>query len=73
VIARPTAELEESFDDGAVTAAAAAAGVSVAPLSACYAGRSRRHGLILGYAGTPEPEIEAAIVKLQRVMRTISS
>ena len=72
VIARPTAALEESFDDGAVTAAAAAAGISVAPLSACYAGRSRRHGLILGYAGTPEPEIETAIVKLQRVLRITS-
>lgn len=72
VIARPTATFEESFDDGAVTAAAAAAGVSVAPLSACYAGRRRRHGLILGYAGTPAPEIEAAIVKLQRVLRITS-
>ncbi len=71
VIARPTAKLEDSFDDRAVTAAAAAAGVSVAPLSACYAGRAKKHGLILGYAGTPQPEIEAAIVKLQRVLSRV--
>ncbi len=69
VIARPTAKTEGWFDDRAVTVAAAAAGLSVAPLSACYAGRHREHGLILGYAGTPEPEIEKAVVKLQRVMR----
>jgi GntR family transcriptional regulator/MocR family aminotransferase len=69
VIARPVAKLEGSFDDRAVTVAAAAAGVGVAPLSACYAGRHKKHGLILGYAGTPESEIEAAILKLQRVLR----
>ena len=73
VIARPKATLDDTFDDRAVTAAAAAAGISVAPLSACYAGRAKKHGLILGYAGTPEPEIEAAIVKLQRVLRITSS
>ena len=73
VIARPKATLDDTFDDRAVTAAAAAASISVAPLSACYAGRAKKHGLILGYAGTPEPEIEAAIVKLQRVLRITSS
>ena len=69
VIARPAGELEGSFDDRAVTVAAAAAGVGVAPLSACYAGRRKKHGLILGYAGTPEPEIGTGILKLQRVLR----
>lgn len=69
VIARPTAAIERSFDDRTVTAAAAAAGIAVAPLSACYAGRQKKHGLILGYAGTPAPDIEKAIVRLQRVLR----
>jgi GntR family transcriptional regulator/MocR family aminotransferase len=69
LIARPHAALEPAFDDLATTASAAAAGVSTSPLSACYAGPEKRHGLILGYAGTPEPEIETAVVKLQGVLR----
>ena len=68
LIALPVGALAKSFDDVAVTAAAAAAGLVVQPLSVCYAGRSKRHGLILGYAGTPEPEIEPAIRKLRRVL-----
>src|SRR5262249_48332648 len=50
--ARPVAAIAPDFDDRAVVAAAAQAGLTVAPLSACYAGRRRQHGLILGYAGT---------------------
>jgi len=57
LVARPVAK---GFDDRAVVAAAARAGLAVSPLSTCYAGRARRHGLILGYAGTPEAEIDAA-------------
>ena len=68
VIASPTSQLARRFDDVAVTAAAAAAGVIVQPLSVCYAGRARRHGLILGYAGTPETEIDRALVKLRDVV-----
>lgn len=69
VIAYPHSRLEPWFDDVAVTAAAASAGITVQPLSLCYAGRSKRHGLILGYAGTPEAEIEQALLKLRDVVR----
>ena len=68
VIASPVAKLVPRFDDVAVTAAATAAGLIVQPLSVCYAGKARRHGLILGYAGTPEPEIERALLKLRDVV-----
>ncbi|KAF0104820.1 MAG: GntR family transcriptional regulator / MocR family aminotransferase [Rhodospirillaceae bacterium] len=68
VIARPTPEIARRFDDVAVTAAASAEGLTVQPLSVCYAGRVQRHGLILGYAGTPEAEIDLALVKLRDVV-----
>jgi GntR family transcriptional regulator/MocR family aminotransferase len=68
LIARPVAAIAATFDDRAVTAAAAQAGIAVSPFSACYAGRRRRHGLILGYAGTPEGEIDAACATLARVL-----
>jgi GntR family transcriptional regulator/MocR family aminotransferase len=68
LIARPVARIAPTFDDHAIAAAAAQAGISVAPLSACYAGRRRRHGLILGYAGTPEQAIEPACITLAHVL-----
>lgn len=69
LVTRPLAAIASSFDDRAVTAAAAETGIAVSPLSACYAGRRRRHGLILSYAGTPEPEIDRACATLARVLR----
>jgi GntR family transcriptional regulator / MocR family aminotransferase len=68
LIARPVAAIAPTFDDRAVAAAAARAGISVSPLSSCYVGRRRRHGLILGYAGTPERAIDAACATLARVL-----
>ncbi|MGQ0584260.1 MAG: MocR-like pyridoxine biosynthesis transcription factor PdxR [Reyranella sp.] len=68
LIAKPVRALAKSFDDVAVTKAAAEAGLVVQPLSVCYAGRPKRHGLILGYAGTPEAEIERGIRTLRRVV-----
>ncbi len=68
LIASPSAKLVQHFDDVAMTAAAAAEGLTVQPLSVCYAGKPKRHGLILGYAGTPEAEIERALVKLRGVV-----
>ena len=69
LIARPVAAAAPGFDDRAIVASAARAGIAVSPLSACYAGRRRRHGLILGYAGTPEDEIDAACAALARILR----
>ena len=68
LIAMPVGRLAKSFDDKVVTKAAAAAGLVVQPLSVCYAGRPKRHGLILGYAGTPEAEIEPGLRALRRVL-----
>ena len=59
LVARPVATAARGFDDRAVVAAAARAGIAASPLSTCYAGRARRHGLILGYAGTPDDAIDA--------------
>jgi GntR family transcriptional regulator/MocR family aminotransferase len=69
LIAKPIASIALGFDDRAVVETAAQAGISVAPLSACYAGRRRRQGLILGYAGTPEDQIDAACATLASVLR----
>lgn len=68
LIAMPVGKLAKSFDDVAVVQAAADAGLVVQPLSVCYAGRPKRHGLILGYAGTPEPEIERGLRTLRRAI-----
>ena len=68
LIAKPVGALAKTFDDVAVTKEAAAAGLVVQPLSVCYAGRPKRHGLILGYAGTPESEIDRAVMKLRDVV-----
>jgi len=69
LVARPVAAIAPDFDDRTITAAAAHAGIALSPLSDCHAGRRRRHGLILGYAGTPEPEIDRACATLGRVLR----
>ncbi|SJZ47820.1 GntR family transcriptional regulator / MocR family aminotransferase [Enhydrobacter aerosaccus] len=64
LIARPHPDLDPVFNDRDATAAAAALSVSVAPLSECYSDRRKVQGLILGYAGTPDEEIDPAIRKL---------
>jgi GntR family transcriptional regulator/MocR family aminotransferase len=67
LIARPSASIAATFDDHAIAAACAARRVSVSPLSACYSGRTRKHGLILGYAGTPAEDMPAAVATLRSV------
>jgi GntR family transcriptional regulator/MocR family aminotransferase len=73
LVAQPSCTIGPVFDDVATAAAAADAGVAVSPLSACYAGASKGYGLILGYAGTPEPEIEAGAVTLRGVLQRLHS
>ncbi|WP_428488120.1 PLP-dependent aminotransferase family protein [Rhodopila sp.] len=68
LIGRPHRDLEPAFNDQATTAAAAAASVRVSPLSGCYRGSPQTHGLLLGYAGTPEEDIDPAIMRLQHVL-----
>ena len=72
LIARPAAALAATFDDHAIAAACAARGVSVSPLSACYSGRTKKHGLILGYAGTPQSDMPAALATLRSVVKDLS-
>jgi GntR family transcriptional regulator/MocR family aminotransferase len=69
LVTRPVAAIASGFDDRAVVAAAAEEGIALAPLSACYAGRHRQQGLILGYAGTPEDQIDAGCATLGRIFR----
>ncbi|WP_421994937.1 PLP-dependent aminotransferase family protein [Reyranella sp.] len=69
LVARPVRDIAAGFDDRATAAAAARAGIAVAPLSTCYVGRRRRHGLILGYAGTPDAAIDAGCATLAGVLR----
>ncbi len=70
VIARPHPIIEPAFDDVRAAQAAAAASVIVSPLSLCYFGAPKAHGLMLGYAGTPEAEIESAIGTLRRTLES---
>ncbi|MFO1081016.1 MAG: PLP-dependent aminotransferase family protein [Reyranellaceae bacterium] len=74
LVAHPARRVAARFDDRIVASAAAMAGLAVAPLSACYAARRRRHGLILGYAGTTEEDLAAGCVALSEVLRrTVSA
>ncbi|QHC35849.1 PLP-dependent aminotransferase family protein [Komagataeibacter xylinus] len=68
VVACPAPALAPGFDDHAATAAALKAGVRVAPLSECYAGPRKQHGLLLGYAGTPHHEIDPAMRRLAHAL-----
>ena len=56
------------FDDVQVVAAALTHGVKTGPLSTYYQASAPSHGLILGYAGTPERMIEPAIQRLAKAV-----
>jgi len=57
--------LPAGTDDKQVAAAAIRHGVEVVPLSQFYAGECPRPGLLLGFGGTDEPEIEEGMQRLQ--------
>ena len=63
-----TALLPPGMSDVAVSTRAAALGVSVRPLSACYLKPPRRGGLILGYGGAGLRDIEAGVRVLKQVL-----
>ena len=48
---------------------AARAGISVIPLSSCYAGRPTSRGLVLGYGSTRLAEIPDAVRRLKAILR----
>jgi GntR family transcriptional regulator/MocR family aminotransferase len=56
------------MDDLAASRRAAAAGISVPPLSKYWFGRPGRQGLMLGYAAMAEASIEPAIQRLAEAL-----
>jgi GntR family transcriptional regulator/MocR family aminotransferase len=54
--------------DRAISQRAAREGLWAMPLSACYLGTPRQHGLVLGYGGTCVAEIPKAVQRLRRVI-----
>jgi GntR family transcriptional regulator/MocR family aminotransferase len=60
-----TALLPEGVDDVALTRRAAAAGISVRPLSICYLKPPKRGGLILGYGGATPDQVRAGVRTLK--------
>jgi GntR family transcriptional regulator/MocR family aminotransferase len=55
-------------DDQDIATRAAARGLSVIPLSSCYAGRARRRGLLLGFGALRPSEIAARVRELAAVI-----
>lgn len=62
------AMLPRGLDDVAIAKAAAAAGLSVIPLSSCHAVKPSRGGLILGYGGLNDAQIRDGIDKLAAIL-----
>ncbi len=63
--------LPGGVDDVAIARAAAGAGVSVIPLTTCYAKAPARGGLILGYGGVNEDQIREGICKLKQCIQRL--
>jgi len=64
-----TAFLPAGVDDVEFTRRAAAAGVSVRPLSICYLKPPQRGGVILGYGGATVQQIQGGIRILGSLLR----
>jgi GntR family transcriptional regulator/MocR family aminotransferase len=63
-----TALLPQGVDDVALTRRAAAAGISVRPLSICYLKPPARGGLILGYGAASPQQIQEGVRILKGLM-----
>src|SRR5262249_7208473 len=61
--------LPASIDDHDVAVRAARRGLSIIPLSSCYAGQRRQSGLLLGYGATRAREIAGAVEQLTAALR----
>jgi len=57
--------------DRPIALRAAREGLWAMPLSSCYLGRARRHGLVLGYGGVDAAEIPAAVARLASVLASM--
>ena len=67
-----TVSLPNGILDREICERSAEEGLRIAPLSECYLGEIRRHGLILGYGGASVEEIEAGVRRLGGVVRSCS-
>jgi GntR family transcriptional regulator/MocR family aminotransferase len=63
--------LPDGVDDVEVVRRMAARGLAATALSTCYAGGTRRAGLLLGFGGSGEGAIEAATRTLGEVLRDV--
>jgi len=68
LVATMTPALSQRMSDKDASRRAAAMGVSAPPLTAFYAGKPDRQGLILGYAAFDETVIERAAVRLAEAL-----
>ena len=66
-----SAFLPAGVDDREVLRRAAARGITATALSACYAGRPTRRGLVLGFGGSDERRLVAAADELGDVIREL--
>ncbi len=64
--------LPPGIDDRVVAEAAAVRGLTTLPLSMFRLRRSRRGGLLLGYAGIDEPRMRRAVKELRSVLESLS-
>jgi GntR family transcriptional regulator/MocR family aminotransferase len=70
LVARLAPPLARRLDDRQATTRAAAAGITVSPLSSYFQGPATRQGLLIGYAAVPEAEIEAGVKALAGALRS---
>ncbi len=63
-----TAALPRGSRDRPISERAAEQGLWLAPLSECYLGQPERQGFLLGYAGTPDDAIAAALERLAALL-----
>jgi GntR family transcriptional regulator/MocR family aminotransferase len=62
----------ERIDDAIVAGHAAARGLSPIALSTCYAGAEKRSGLVLGFGGSTEAEIDRTVRVLSEVIEGVA-
>lgn len=66
------AYLPEGYDDSAIVRAANRQGVIVSSLSSHYAGANKQGGLLLGFCGFTEQEIESNISLIEKIIKSIN-
>jgi GntR family transcriptional regulator/MocR family aminotransferase len=60
------------MDDTAVVAAAAAAGINLAPLSLYHHHQPRQAGLMMGYAAVPEAEMDRLFPQIRSILAAVA-